>query len=146
MIDMIILLLRPSVSRGIRIVYDIYIVYFHVKYTVDFDCLRDIFFKINITAESWNHALTRDGTWHRVIFQNISTAQNLCAYGSPDLKHSLDLDCFETKRNVDDVFYWFHMIIYIYNQTLQILTFQSVNFSECKSAAYFGQYRPLFFT
>ena len=49
---MIILLLRPSVSRGIRIVYDIYIVYFHVKYTVNFDCLRDIFFKINITAES----------------------------------------------------------------------------------------------
>ena len=74
---------------------------------------------------TWWNLASGDIAWRRVIFQNISTAQNLCAYGSPydrlnlrntkcKLKHSLDLDCFETKRNVDDVFYWFHMIIYIY--------------------------------
>ena len=57
----------------------------------------------------------------RVIFQKISTAQNLCKYDSQlirlasyerlnwrstkyKFKYSLDLDCFETKRNVDDVF------------------------------------------
>ena len=72
-----------------------------------------------------NHALTRDGTLQlrrRAIFQKISTVQNSYANGLPyfltgvvwafefteyekKLKYALDLNCFETKFNVDYVFY-----------------------------------------
>ena len=75
-------------------------------------------------AESWNHALTRDGTWQRVILlddgwcsKNIDRVEFmrvrfwLESYERLDIrsakykhKYSLNLDRFKTKCNVDDVF------------------------------------------
>ena len=75
-------------------------------------------------AESWNHALTRDGTWQRVILlddgwcsKNIDRVEFmrvrfwLASYERLDIrsakykhKYSLNLDRFKTKCNVDDVF------------------------------------------
>ena len=71
-----------------------------------------------------NHALTRDETWQRAILlddewssKNIDCAEfmrvritildsdwcRMSVWIKYKLKYSLDLDCFETKRNVDDV-------------------------------------------
>ena len=95
---------------------------------VDSDWLRDIWWKSISPAKSWKHALTRDGTWQRVILLDYGWYSKkyrlrriyahtvhhrfwLASYEHLNLrstkyklKYSPDLDCFETQRNVDDVF------------------------------------------
>ena len=67
--------------------------------------------------ESRNHALTCDGTWQWVILlddwwysKNYRLHKIYASYEGLNIrstkykhKYSLDLDCFETKRNVDNV-------------------------------------------
>ena len=86
---------------------------------VDSDWLRDIWLKLILPAESWNHVLTRDGTWQPVILlddrwysknyrlrriyaRTVHHRFWLASYERLNIrstkykhKYSLDLDCFK---------------------------------------------------
>ena len=71
--------------------------------------------------DTWCNLRSCDIAWRRGIWQNILAAREFCAFDSPWIligliwashkpntkfkrKFSLDLDCFETRRNTDDAF------------------------------------------
>ena len=102
------------------------ILYFHVKNLILIGWKHLV--KSISPAESWNHALTLNGTWQRKVLlddgwyskkyrlrkiyaRTVHHRFWLASYERLNLrstkytlKYLLDLDCFETKRTVDVVF------------------------------------------